>query len=225
MALPTESATTPAIQVAGLSHILIGFKADNYAVMHRIGMQMDDTRISMEPILHNIFGDSQGGPQGQPIEIQKLGVRYRVQFNLSKWDPIIKAKLEQHEAMATEGSFADSEIGALMLRDRSFRLAISPSKDTIIPVNDPLTGDAHPDAGKDYHFRNFCCCLVSTPIETGQGTKFSALQFAMEAYRVPEGHPLAPSSSGQTYANGLIWNRNASGIDNAYLPPCMRVEA
>lgn len=222
MSLPTASATTPYIQVAGKSNILIGFPQDDYAVMHRIGEQIDETRISVQQVLHAVPGDSQGGPAGEPIEDQILALIHTCQFNLSKWDPIVREKLIRHNVMAKDGSFADSEIGSLLRRDRSFRIVISPSRNTTIPAIDPITGVAHPDAGSDYFYYNFCCCTVTSPIETGQGTKFSALQFSMRAYRVPEGHPLAPGSNGANFAEGLIWNRDITGVPLALLPSGMR---
>ena len=221
MALPSASATSPAIKVAGKSNLLIAFPADDYEVCHRLGEQMDETQITTELVTHDVPGDSQGGPQGDPIEQQLLALRMRCNFNLSKWDPIVRDKLIQHNLMATRGSFSNAEIGGLMLKDRSFRIVISPTKDNTIPVTDPLTGDPHPDAGTDYFYYNFCCCTVSAPIETGQGTKFSALRFSMRAWRVPEGHPLAPGSGGIDFANGLIWNRSITGVPVSLLPPAM----
>jgi hypothetical protein len=205
----------PYIQVAGKSNILIGFPDDDYATVDRLGEQMDETRISVRHVLHDVPGDSQGGPAGDPIEQQILALQYTVQFNLSKWAPDVRDRLIQHNAMATLGSFADSEIGALLLRDRSFRIVISPSRDSVIPAGAP-------GAGEDYFYYNFCCCTVTSPIETGQGTKFSALQFSMRAWRVPEGHPLAPGSSGADFAEGLIWNRDTTGVPSLLLPPGMR---
>jgi hypothetical protein len=203
------------IQVAGKSNILIGFPSD-YTEMMSVGEQMDDTKISIEQVLHDIPGDSQGGPQGDPIEQQILALRVRGQLNLSKWDPAVRRLLIQHGVMATEGSFKQSEIGALLLRDRSLRIVISPSRDTPIPAGDP-------DGGKDYFYYNFPCCTVTSPIETGQGTKFSALSFQFRAWRVPEGHDLAPGTSGANWRDGLIWNRDATDVDDVYLPPGMKV--
>jgi hypothetical protein len=214
--------SAPYIQVAGKSNILIGFPSDDYAVCHRIGEQMDETRLSVTPIFHDVPGDSQGGPQGDPIERQILALNIRGVLNLSKWDHTIRDRIERHNLMSNEGSFADNEIGGLTLRDRSFRIVISPSRSNPIPATDPISTEAHPDAGLDYFFRNFVCCVLDSPIETGQGTKFSALQFSFRAFRAPEGHALAPSGSGASYRDGLIWNRDATGVDDDYLPLTMR---
>tara|TARA_R110002111_G_scaffold174455_2_gene239967 strand:- start:245 stop:898 length:654 start_codon:yes stop_codon:yes gene_type:complete len=215
-------AVIPSIQVTGKSNLLIAFPYD-YTDVHRIGEQISDTTITAEPVMHNVYGDSQGGQEGDPIERQILALRYTASFNLSKWSPAIRAKIEQHNAMAKEGHFSDAEIGALTLRDRSFRLIISPSKSSEIPSLDPVSGDAHPDAGADWFYRNFCCTTLSSPIETGVGTKWAALRFSMQAFRVPEGHALAPGTDGADYADGLIWNRDATGVADQYLPESMKV--
>src|SRR6056297_2726956 len=153
------------VQVAGFSNLLVGFTDDDYATLDVLGEQMDDTQISVAPIFHDVPGDSQGGPQGQPIEKQHLGYRVTGSFALSKWDPAVVRQIRRY-AMAKEGAITDAEIGALMVRDRSLRIVVSPSKANEIPANAQ-------DAGEDYFFWNFPCCLVTSPIETGQGTKFS----------------------------------------------------
>lgn len=201
------------IQVAGKSDLLIGFPDDDYATLHRIGEQMDDTRLTVEHVMHDVPGDSQGGPQGDPIEQQILALRVRGVLNLSKWDPEVRDLIFRHNSMASIGSFADSEIGALQLRDRSYRIVISPSKENLIPALD-LFGVASQFAGLDYFFWNFPCCTLSSPVETGQGTKFSALQFSFRAWRVPEGHTLAPSDP----TEGLIWNKDNTGVDEVLNP-------
>lgn len=215
-------AASPYIQVAGYSHLLVGFKEDDYAEMHPLGMQIDDTEMVAEQVLHDVPGDSGGGPQGDPIEQQILAVRYRVTFNLSKWSPTIYERLLRHNVMAIDGSFADSELGSLLLRDRSLRFVVSPTKANTIPANDEITGDAHPEAGKDWFYRNFPCCTITTPIRIAPGTKFSTLQFQMRAWRVPQGHVLAPAGT-DGWKSGLIWNRGITGVADTYLPESMQV--
>lgn len=191
------------IQVAGKSSLLIGFPDDDYATLDVLGEQMDDTQISVQPIFHDVPGDAQGGPQGKPIEKQLLGYDVRGQFNLSKWDPAVVRQIRKF-AMTADGKISDAEIGSLMLRDRSLRIYIYPSKSNPIPVGAQ-------DAGEDYYAWNFPCCLVTSPIETGQGTKFSACRFSFEAFRVPDGHTLAPTDP----TEGLIWDKDDTGVATA----------
>ena len=175
------------VQVAGFSNLLVGFPDDDYATLDILGTQMDDTQISVAPIFHDVPGDEQGGPQGQPIEKQHLGYRVTGSFSLSKWDPAVVRQIRQY-ALSAEGRVTAAEMGALMLRDRSIRIVVSPTKVNAIPVGAQ-------DAGADYFFWNFPCCLVTSPIETGQGTKFSVARFSFEAYRVPAGHELISSTT------------------------------
>jgi hypothetical protein len=188
------------IQVAGASKLYIGFPANNYSTLVKIGEQMDETRLSVQKFTHDVPGDSHGGPQGPPIEKQQLGMIVRGQFSLSRWDPAVKRLIESHNVNAVEGRITDAEIGSLLLRDRSFRIVIAPSKSNPIPFGES-------DAGKDWFFRNFPCCVVGDPVECGQGTKFSVLSFSFEAHRVPVGHYYALTNANNV---GVVYNRDSS---------------
>lgn len=188
------------IQVAGKSNLYLGFPGNNYASLIQIGEQMDETSLTVNKFTHDVPGDSHGGPQGPPIEKQQLGMTVSGRFQLSKWSQIAKRLIEKHAVNATEGKITDSEIGSLMLRDRSFRIVIAPSKPNLIPFGEE-------DAGKDWFFRNFPCCVVSDPVEYGQGTKFSVLSFSFEAHRVPVGHPYAIAN---TTNAGIVYNRDSN---------------
>lgn len=195
--------TTSYIQVAGKSDLYIGFPADDYATVLKIGEQLDETRIEFNQIFHDVHGDANGGPQGPPIERQFLGMAATCQFNLSKWSPEVHRRIIAHNVLATRGKVADMEVGALILRDRSFRIAIVPSRSNLIAAG-------LQDEEKDSFFYNFPCCCVAAPVATGQGTKFSLLSFTMQAYRVPEGHPKA-GGTGNPDA-GVIWNKDSTVI-------------
>lgn len=192
--------TTSYIQVAGKSDLYIGFPSDSYGTLLKIGEQLDETRLEFENVFHDVHGDANGGPQGPPIERQFLGAAVRGQFNLSQWSPEVQRRVIAHNAMATQGKIVDSEVGALILRDRSFRICIVPSRSNVIGV-----GLAN--AGTDAFFYNFLCCCVSSPVATGQGTKFSLLSFSFQAYRTPAGHGLAGVSDVNA---GVIWNKDST---------------
>lgn len=188
------------IQVAGKSEIYLGFPDNSYASLIHVGEQMDETSLTVTKFTHDVPGDSHGGPQGPPIEKQQLGMTVSGRFQLSKWNPIAKRLIEKHGVNAVEGKMAASEIGSLVIRDRSFRIVIAPSKANVIPFGNE-------DAGKDWFFRNFPCCVVSDPIEYGQGTKFSVLSFSFEAHRVPAGHPYAIANANNV---GVVYNRDSN---------------
>jgi hypothetical protein len=190
------------IQVAGKSNLYIGFPSNSYATLVKIGEQIDETRLTVQKFLHDVPGDRHGGPQGPPIEKQQLGMMVRGQFSLSRWDPVVRRLIEAHNVNATEGKMTDAEIGSLLLRDRSFRICIAPSKPNPIPFGEI-------DAGKDWFYRNFPCAIITDPIECGQGTKFSVLSFGFEAHRVPEGHPYALAFSSNV---GVVYDRNSQYV-------------
>lgn len=193
--------TVEYIQVAGKSNIYLGFPGDNYASLLKIGEQMDETSLTVQNFDHDVPGDRHGGAQGPPIERQRLGMMVSGQFALSRWSQQARRLMIAHGVTSTEGRLADQEIGSLLIRDRSFRLVIAPSKPNPIPFG-------LDSQGQDYFFYNFPAALVSGPIETGQGTKFSVLRFSMEAHRVPEGHPYA-DFGGSGNGVGVIWNRDS----------------
>lgn len=191
------------IQIAGHSSIWIGFPEDRdsgglYAKMTEVGEQLDETQLAVQSFFHDVPGDRHGGPQGPPIERQILGQIVRGVLNLSRFDPEVRRRLHRHNAFATEGTILAAEIGSLLFRDRGFRIVIVPGKANVIPTQVP----ALQDAGKDYFAWNFPCVMINDAIECGQGTKFSALRFAFEAHRAPEGHP----------NTGVLWNREVADV-------------
>jgi hypothetical protein len=191
--------STEYIQVAGKSDLYIGFPGDSYATLLKIGEQLDETKIEINQIFHDVHGDRNGGPQGPPIERQFLGMTATCQFNLSRFSTEVHRRILTHNVLATQGKIIDSEVGALILRDRSFRIAIVPSRSNLI-------GSGLANAGTDAFFYNFPCCCIASPVATGQGTKFSLLSFTMQAYRVPEGHPIT-IGSGNAGNAGVMWNK------------------
>ena len=184
------------INVAGKSNIWIGLPAyrtltGEYTQMLKVGEQMNETSISIQHYLHDVPGDRYGGPQGPPIERQMLGMVARVNFQLSRWSQAVRRALEKHNVFSNHGVVGESEVGSLLLRDRSFRVLIEPAKSNTIPVGVE-------DEGGDYFCFNFPCAMLTSPVEVGQGTKFSMLTFSMEAHRAPDGHP----------NEGILFDRN-----------------
>lgn len=197
------------IQIAGKSEIFIGFPSDEFATVEKIGEQINDTQLAVNPILHRVPGDAHGGPEGDGIEEQLLGFTVEGQLDLSKWDPEVKRKIERFNLLTRDGAIADSQIGALLRRDRSFRVLIYPAKSNPIGATNAGFGAAETD---DYFARNFVCCIIDKPIVLGQGTKFSQLRFSFTAHRAPAGHAIY-TKSGAVYTSdqGIVWDRDLTG--------------
>lgn len=198
-------ATVEYIQIAGKSNIYIGFPSDSYAALVKVGEQINDTQLAVQHVYHKVPGDRHGGPEGPEIERQLLGKIVTGELNLSRWDQEVRRKIERANAMANDGALAQSEIGSLILRDRSYRILVDPTRTNAIALTEAGAGAVD---GDDYFVRNFVCCTIDTPIACGQGTKFSMLRFSFTAHRAPDGHALAPSDPNE----GLIWNRDRTGI-------------
>jgi hypothetical protein len=180
------------IQVAGFSQIYIAFPDTwpavsgfdlGYDKPHKIGEQMDETQLTKNFMFHDVPGDRNGGPQGQPIEVQDLGFNVSGTLNLSRFNPQVIDVLEKG-FRAVGGKILDSEVGELLLLENSVRITIKPSKITQISAGNTPTGP-----GDDYFFHNFPCCLIRQPRQLSQGSKFSKLQMQFTAYRAPSGHP------------------------------------
>ena len=204
------------IQVAGKSKIYIGFPEDDYATVEKIGEQMNDTQLTVNTVFHKVPGDAHGGPEGPEIESQILGQTVTGQLNLSRFDPEVRRKIERHNLFTRDGAVAESEIGALTHRDRSFRVLIFPSRENLIGVGNAGFGATATD---DYFARNFVCCTFETPIAIGVGTKFSQLQLSFTAHRAPEGHAVY-TRSGSPYEpdEGIIWDYDLTGSPHEPTP-------
>lgn len=191
------------IQVAGGSNLYIadGAPADPAeATLYWFGEQMDDTAIVTREFFNDVPGDSNGGPQGPPIERQALGRIVQISINLSTWNQTVRYWVERQNMYSVNGAVNDWEVGTPLLQYHRFRLLIVPARNNKMTLADPI------DKGSDWFTFNFPTVLMSSPIECGQGSKFSSLSFTLEAHR-------GPQISGDT--RGVIWNRDITGLDAA----------
>ena len=186
------------IKVSGRSDLYIASN-QTPGTLYYFGMQMDDTPLSFREYYNDVPADSHGGPQGPPIERQVLGRVATINFSLSVWSQNVRYWLENHNgAYETNGYIDDTEVGTLLFTNHAFRLLIVPLKgDPMIDV--PLT------ASDLFFTKNFPTAVLSSPIEYGIGTKFSALRFTLEAHRSP---PASPK-------RGILWDRDTTGYPPA----------
>lgn len=191
------------VQVAGGSNLYIADGATISPVppLYWFGEQMDDTALVTREFFNDVPGDSHGGPQGPPIERQVLGRIVQVSINLSTWSQRVRYWVErQNSAYSVNGAIQDWEVGTPILQYHRFRLLIVPAR------NNKLTAAAPADKSEDWFTFNFPTVLMSSPIECGQSSKFSALSFTLEAHRTP---------AVDVTNRGVIWNRDVTGLDTA----------
>jgi len=188
------------VKVAGGSNLYLADAAVP-GTLFWFGEQMDDTAIITREFFNDVPGDSNGGPQGPPIERQVLGRIVQISFSLSTWSQRVRYWLErQNTVYSVNGAVYDWEIGTPILQKHRFRLLIVPTR------NNPIPAGGAADKSDDWFTFNFPTALMSSPIECGQSTKFSALSFTMEAHRTP---PIDDAN------RGVIWNRDITGLASA----------
>lgn len=160
------------IQIPGKHNIWIGFPGAQNA-LYKLGTSLEDNEVVVEKMYHDVHSDRHGGQQGPPIEKQFLGMMGRGQLRLSVWDPEITIQLEREGGLfASAGTVPDTAVGALVLRDRSFRLIFEATRDST-------------------KSRNFVCVLFSNFRVIAGGTKYAMATFDFEAHRAPPGHAKA----------------------------------
>ncbi len=136
-----------------------------------LGSTVDSTDVQNRPFFHDIHTDRNGGHQGPPNEVQYLGHIVNINLELATWNPVAIEHLRKRAVNATQGKVLQSEIGEMMLKEKSIRLLM----DTPDPADT----------------RNFWCCLVREPMNIGMGTKWSSYRLSFTAYRPPCYHQKA----------------------------------
>lgn len=189
------------VKVAGASNIYIGNSLDTEDTLYWLGQQIDDMAIVTREFFNDVPADSHGGPQGPPIERQVLGRIVQLSFNLSTWSQRTRTWIEQQNtAYSTPGTIYEWEVGTPLFQYHAFRILIVPARDNRITAAAPAT------KASDWFTYNFPCCVMASPIEASQSTKFTGLSFTMEAHRVPQIN---------NALKGVIWNRSVSGLATA----------
>jgi hypothetical protein len=162
-----------------------------YTQLYKLGESEDEIRPSIARKTGSVFGDRYGGREGDPIEKQFFGLGGSVRLRMSRWDPDVLGLVKNCGGLAPGGKVSLADMGALVLRDRSFRMILR--------------------SVSNVKFRyNYPCCWCDDAIEIGLGTKHSLLEFAVTAHRAPEGHWAAPSS-GTDLVTGYTENRDMTG--------------
>ena len=151
------------IQVTGVVNV-------QYAIPHtgalvELGVATDSIQITERHYYHDIPGDMNGGQQGPPIDIQKLGEVHTINIRFSSWHLGNMQLLEKH-FHTTRGAVAQGEVGKLMFQSgQAIRLLL----ETIDIEN----------------IRNYWHCILREPKSFSIGTKYTEQSLTFEAHRVP----------------------------------------
>jgi len=158
------------IVVPGKFDIWIATPATSHATLVKLGQNIDSIEIPIEIIKAPVYGDKNGGRDGEPIEEQYLGERARVELELTIWDKVVAAELRTNGGItAAAGTILDSAVGALMRTDHCYRFYFIPVRDVSQAVNFP-------------------CALIERNQIIGGGSKHRALKLAVTFHRAPVGH-------------------------------------
>jgi hypothetical protein len=201
------------VRVPGLTEILIAVPprvtADDrtlaYTTLFKIGESENGVNVQLNPMIGNVIGDRHGGQEGAPIEKQFFGIQAVAQIQMSRYDIFQVRKLERYgHLLAYEGTIPLNAIGALLMRDRAFRVLFYCMQDPDLSINLP-------------------CATWSSPMETGKGTKYAKCGMTITGDRAPEGYWF-PAAAGAVYDRNITgWaaNTKAGSLNPSFTLPAI----
>lgn len=167
-----------------------------YAQLFKLGELEEEVEPRIQNLTGRVTGDRYGGAAGDGIETQYFGQAASVDLVMSRWDEEVWQLLKNNGGLSanTNNAILLSTIGALMQRDRSFRLLLYPNRDS-------------------RYIRNYPCCLIESDFSNPISTKYSRLQVRVTAHRTPEGHWSDPTNAAGTSTSiGVLENRDVTGM-------------
>jgi hypothetical protein len=127
-----------------------------------------------------VKNDENGGDAGPPVEIQFVGETVKVRCELTKFEPVLAGKLEDHGQCANPGKPADA--GTLLFANAQQGSTINVGQGGAVAIK--IVTPNNP--------RTFPLCVVHDAVEVNRGTKFSTFVITFTAYRDP--------------TSGVIWS-------------------
>jgi len=201
VAFPFAAYQAPYNTFAARNPVIPSLPANNtasYTFLWKLGELEDEVEPRFRNMMHRVPGDRHGGSAGDAIEMQFMGQMAEIDLALSRWDREAWALLQriggllydntgvQNPVQNITNAIRLTDIGALAMRDRSFRLLLVANRDT-------------------YFRLNFPCCLLESDFGANVSTKYSRLSMRVSAHRTPEGH-WAPATEW-----GVLYNGDATG--------------
>jgi hypothetical protein len=174
---------------------------DAYATLWKLGELEDDVEPTVTDFTLPVPGDRNGGSAGAPIEKQSFASAENFSLTLSRWDKDVYQLLKSQGGLKSNTNYAWPlvNMGSLLLRDRSFRVLLMPSK-AYTPISDVSM------------VKNYPCCTLEGDYGMSQSTKYSRLSLRIMAQRTPEGHWSDPTGVvGTSTKIGVIQNFDITG--------------
>ena len=167
-----------------------------YSQLFKLGELEDEVEPRTQNITGRVTGDRYGGSAGDGIETQFFGQMASVDLVLSRWDEEVWRLMKNMGGLVanTPNAIPLANYGALMQRDRSFRLLLLPTRD-------------------NRYIHNFPCCLIESDFSIPISTKYSRLQVRVNCHRAPEGHWSDPTGvAGTSTSIGVVSNSDVTGV-------------
>jgi hypothetical protein len=193
VAFPLAAYVTPNWPFVPARGAIPGSNANAYQQLLKLGELEDEVEPRTRNITHRVHGDRLGGSAGDSIETQLLGQMAEIDLALSRWDEEVWRLMKSNGGLTASGTLLLSNYGALLQRDRSFRLLLLPNRDA-------------------RYIRNFPCCLIESDFGSNLSTKYSRLSVRVTAHRTPEGHwSDVLGVAGTSLSIGVLENQDVTG--------------
>lgn len=156
--------------VYGTADVQVALDRTTYA---ELGTTRDGVGITSDGYFLDIKNDENGGEAGPPVEIQFMGETVKIRCELTKYEPIMASKLEDHCQCANPGEPAGA--GTLMFASAANAPTINVGTGGAVAVKIITPTKT----------RTYTLCVIHDAVEVNRGTKFSTFSLTFTAYRDP----------------------------------------
>lgn len=155
-----------AIHALGKCQILVNTGTSN--ALEVLGYSEDQVQIEERVFRHDVHSDELGGPEGPPINVQKLGEIHSVSFSLINFDLAVYKKVA---AKVHGGTYGEEVQSGTLMAANAFRLLLKP---LIIVGGAPTENEP----------RNYLAAFPFTGVQWRMGTKATAAPMVWECHQV-----------------------------------------
>ena len=169
------------VNVYGFADILVATSGTTY---EDLGTTRDSPQITSNGFFLDIHNDENGGEAGPPVEIQYMGETANIRLELTKYDPAVAAKLEDHFAnTGTPG--VPAAPGTLMFTASQLSVGNGGAIGLKVACTTVIQGSGNTATPL---VRTYKRCVIHDPIEVNRGTKFSTFTCNITAYKDKDGN-------------------------------------